>query len=72
MGLGDVFVRFVALPNTVRAVTLPNNDGTFDVYINADLPEELQRKALDHELEHIRRDHFYDCNPVFVNEEDAG
>lgn len=67
-----IFVRLVPLPIAVRAVVLPNDDGTFDIYINADLPEELQHKALEHELEHIRRDHFYNDDPVWVNEQEAG
>lgn len=67
----NIFVRLIPLPETVRAVTLPNVDCTFDIYINATLPEELQRKALDHELEHIRKDHFYNEDPVWLNEQEA-
>lgn len=67
-----IFVRHIQLPGTVRAVTLPNNDGTFDIYINSTLPEELQQKALDHELKHIRKDHFYNSDPVWLNEKEAG
>lgn len=68
----NIFVRLIPLPIAVRAVVLPNNDGTFDIYINANLPEELQQRALAHELEHIRRDHFYNDDPVWLNEEEAG
>jgi len=67
-----IFVRTVALPRGVRAVVLPNDDGTFDIYINARLPEELQRAALQHELKHIRKDHFYNDDPVWLNEKEAG
>ena len=67
-----IFVRLIRLPTeAVRAVTLPNDDGTFDIYINKRLPEELQQKALEHELKHIRKDHFYNEDPVWVNEEEA-
>lgn len=68
----NIFVRLIPLPEAVRAVTIPNDDGTFDVYINAVLPEELQNRALEHELEHIRKDHFYDDDPVYINEREAG
>lgn len=67
-----IFVRLIPLPDTVRAVTIPNDDGTFDIYVNKNLPEELQDRALTHELEHIRRDHFYNDDPVWLNEEEAG
>lgn len=68
----NIFVRSVPLPEAVRAVTLPNDDGTFDVYINSCLPDECQQKALAHELEHIRKDHFYNDDPVWLNEQEAG
>ena len=67
-----IFIRPLALPHAVRAVTLPNEDGTFDIYINSNLPEELRQKALEHELKHIRKDHFYNEDPVWLNEEEAG
>ena len=67
-----IFVRRIPLPQTVRAVVLPNDDGTFDIYLNSILPEELQRSALEHELKHIRKDHFYNDDPVWLNEEEAG
>ena len=68
----NIFVRLVPFPKTIRAVTLPNDDGTFDIYINSNLPEELQHRALNHELEHIRKNHFYNDDPVWINEQDAG
>lgn len=68
----NIFVRSVPLPEAVKAVVLPNDDGTFDIYINSTLPEEVQKRALTHELEHIRRDHFYNNDPVWLNEQEAG
>ena len=67
-----IFVRTIPLPEAIRAVTLPNDDGTFDIYVNGNLPDELQQKALDHELRHIRKDHFYNDDPVWLNEREAG
>lgn len=67
-----IFIRSVPLPSTVRAVTLPNDDGTFDIYINSNLPEELQHNALTHKLKHIRKAHFYNDDPVWLNELEAG
>lgn len=60
------------MPSTVRAVVMPNDDSTFDIYINSTLPEELQIRALEHELAHIKQDHFYNDDPVWLNEEEAG
>lgn len=56
----DYFVRLVQFP-TYRcggAVT-PNDDGTFTIYINSLLSSERQRKALKHEIKHIKNGDFY-------------
>ena len=57
--MADYFVRLVALPMHVNAVVMPNDDGTFDIYINSLLGEAQRQKALTHELKHIKKDHFY-------------
>ena len=66
------FVRLVPLPDHVEGVVLPNEDGTYDIYINARLPVELRLAVLMHEVEHIKKDHFYDERPVWANEAEAG
>ena len=53
------FVRLVPLPASVHGVTLPNDDGTFDIYINEMLSEAMRKDRLQHEIKHIREDHFY-------------
>ena len=60
----DTYVRLVPLPVKVEGVTLPNDDGSFDIYINARLSPARQQQTLEHELRHIRRDHFYLDMPV--------
>lgn len=66
------FVRFIPMPSSVEGVTLPNDDGTYDVYINVNLPVERCREALAHELQHIRFDHLYENKPVWLLEQEAG
>ena len=55
----DTYVRLVPLPVKVEGVTLPNDDGSFDIYINARLSPARQQETLEHELRHIRHEHFY-------------
>ena len=55
----DVFVREIPMLPHIRGVTVPNDDGTFSIYINASLSEEARREALEHEIYHIRHDHLY-------------
>ena len=60
----DYFVRLIRLPVRVEGVTVPNSDGSFSIYINELLPEEKRREVLEHELRHIRAEHFYVDMPV--------
>ena len=55
----DTYVRLVSLPTKVEGVTLPNDDGSFDIYINSRLSPLRQQETLEHELRHIRHEHFY-------------
>ena len=60
----DTYIRLVPLPVKVEGVTLPNDDGSFDVYINSRLSPARQQETLEHELRHIRQEHFYLDLPV--------
>lgn len=53
------YVRTIPLPSSVEGVSVPNSDGSFDIYLNARLPEALQKECLAHEVRHIIEDHFY-------------
>ena len=67
----DTYVRLVPLPAKVEGVTLPNDDGSFDIYINSRLSPSLQQETLAHELRHIRQEHFYLDMPVSRMERQA-
>ena len=67
----DYFVRSVPLPKNIDGVTVPNDDGTFDIYLNSAQPIELQRRWLQHELQHIESDHFYRETCITEKEHEA-
>lgn len=68
--MGQIFIRGVELPGKVRGVTVKIGDDFF-VLINTCLCESVQRKAVKHEIQHIKKDHFYDEKPVIINELEA-
>lgn len=70
--LSNAYIRLLPLPFHVEGCVLPNEDGSFDIYLNSRLPEECREKALLHELTHIKKDHLYDIHPVWMNEQEAG
>lgn len=55
----DVYIRYIELPWHINALTIPNCDATFDVYVNSCICQSRQQEAINHELAHIGRDHFY-------------
>ena len=71
MRIPDHFIRVIPLPRNVRGVSVPNDDGTFSVYINALYDTDDQRRTLEHELTHLARDHFYRQEPIARQEAEA-
>ncbi|MBR2895132.1 MAG: hypothetical protein IKC03_05665 [Oscillospiraceae bacterium] len=59
MWTGEYYVRFVTLPATIDGVTVPNDDGSFDIYLNDRISPQRQLEKLHHEISHITHDHFY-------------
>lgn len=61
----DYTVRVVPFPvYNVGGMVTPNEDGSFSVYLNANLSQERQKKALQHELEHIINGDFWSGEPI--------
>lgn len=56
----DYWVRYVEFPNMAsESVVVSNGDGTFTIYINTLFCEKRQRERLAHELNHLKKEHFY-------------
>lgn len=52
-------IVYIDLPCRIKAMTTMDNDGFYNIYVNARLNYEEQQKAIEHELTHICRDDFY-------------
>ena len=59
-----IFVREIKMPLTIRAFTVPDANGDFNIYINEDLSDAAKRKSLIHEENHIKRNDFQKDLPV--------
>lgn len=53
-----IFIREIKMPLTIRAFTVPDANGDFNIYINEDLSDAAKRKSLEHEKNHISRNDF--------------
>lgn len=68
----DYFVRLVPFPpGSIDGMVTPNDDGTYSIYIDSNVNTQRQKKALDHELNHIMMGHFSEDIPVDVIESEA-
>ena len=57
--MNEIFIRTLVLPLSVRAFTLPDAQGDYNIYVNGALSEEQQKRSVQHETTHIRRGDFY-------------
>ena len=69
--MDEFFIRGLELPLSVKGITVLDSDGNYNVYINILLSDETQLKAVEHEITHIIKEHFYDYEPVVHNELEA-
>ncbi len=51
-------IRQIKMPLTIRAFTIPDANGDFNIYINESLSDEAKRKSLAHERCHIENNDF--------------
>lgn len=57
-------VRLVDLPARVGGMVSVDDEGFYNIYLNARLTRERQRKALRHELDHIAEDDLYNTRSI--------
>ena len=61
----DYFVRVVPFrTGAVGGAVMENEDGTYSLYMNADLPYDKQIEGGWHEFEHIAYDDFHNGRPI--------
>lgn len=54
----SIFIREMKMPLTIRAFTVPDANGDYNIYINNDLSDEAKKKSLNHEKAHIENNDF--------------
>ena len=56
----NIYTRVIpGLPYSIKGFVIPCEDG-YCIYINNDIPKEVQVETYWHEMEHIRSDHLQD------------
>ena len=64
----DSTVRLIDLPVECNGMVSLSPDGHYNIYLNARLDHETQRKKFQHEVAHIENDDFFNDDPIEVIE----
>lgn len=64
----DCTVRIVDLPVECGGMVSLSPDGHYNIYLNAQLDHETQRKKFQHEIAHIENNDFFNDDPIEVVE----
>ena len=64
----NAIVRTVPLPTTIKGMTVPSDDGAYNIYINSNYTYECQQIALYHELKHIVYNDMYNFDDIALCE----
>ena len=67
--MNEIYVRLLALPMTIRGVTVTDDEGDYNIYINSSLPPDQQKLVLKHEMTHIERNDFDSFSDIFEIED---
>lgn len=54
----SIFIREMKMPLTIRAFTVADENGDYNIYINNNLSDEAKQKSLKHEKKHIDNNDF--------------
>ena len=66
-----MIIRKLDLPTGVSGITVLDENGDYNVYLNARLSCDAQADAFRHEVEHIKQGHFYRAEDIKVLEDQA-
>lgn len=53
-----IFIQMIDMPHRIKAHVVPNNDGTYTIFLNSRLSFEQQQESYIHELRHIYNNDF--------------
>lgn len=69
--MNNIFVRLIKLPTTIKGSVVKDENDDYNIYINSLISHTEQKKTLEHEMNHIRSNHFYDERSVAEKEAEA-
>lgn len=65
-----IITRVIDMPLGVKGVTVKDENDDYNIYLNSRYSPDVQAEAFRHEIDHIRKNHFFDERPVKEKEAD--
>ena len=62
--MDEIYTKMISLPTTIRGYTVRDNNGDYNIFINARISREAMLEAYRHELKHINRADFQNRTPA--------
>lgn len=56
--MDDIFLRYVSLPPAVHGMTVQDEEGNYNIYLNSRHTYEANVNTFQHEIQHIQNDDF--------------
>jgi hypothetical protein len=69
--MGEIIIRYINLPCSVRGFVKEDCDGNYNIYINTNLSYKMQCDVLSHELSHIEEKHLDSHEDIDAIEREA-
>lgn len=67
--MDNYIIRIVKLPPHVGGITIPDENGDYNIYINSRLSDAKMVEVYDHEVYHIEHGHFSDDTKTVAEKE---
>lgn len=56
--MDGIYLRYLSLPPTVKGLTIQDEEGNYNIYLNSRLTYEAHTETLKHEINHITNNDF--------------
>lgn len=63
--MNEIIIRNQDMPYFIKGQVLLDSNGDYNIYINAKLSTEIQKKVLKHELNHVKNMDFNNNDSIY-------
>ena len=67
--MDEIITRMIDMPTEMKGMTVLDDNGDYNIYINARFSSEAQREIYKHEIKHITKEDFYNSRSIREKED---